>query len=106
MAVSLLLRNSSLAPLSPSAGTTCIATGPTVPIGLTNHTGLPTTHHWTATQGVAVINRFRFATRAEARRVITQWINHYNGQRQRSSINRMLPIEWELQFARLQFQAK
>ena len=52
-----------------------------------------------------VFSRFRFATRAEARRVITQWINHYNGLRQHSSINNMPPIEWELQFAQRQFHA-
>jgi transposase InsO family protein len=52
-----------------------------------------------------MISRFRFATRAEARRVITQWINHYNGLRQHSSINNMSSIEWEGQFARRRFQA-
>jgi transposase InsO family protein len=45
------------------------------------------------------------AVPAEARRVITLWINHYNGLRQHNSINNMSPIEWKLQFAQRQFQA-
>jgi transposase InsO family protein len=57
-----------------------------------------------ATMKREMINRFRFATRAEARRVVALWINHYNGLRQHSSINNMSPIEWELQFAQRQFQ--
>ncbi|MFI5035952.1 MAG: IS3 family transposase [Acidimicrobiales bacterium] len=52
-----------------------------------------------------MVSRCRFETRAEARRVIVHWINHYNGLRQHSSINNLSPIEWELQFARRQFQA-
>jgi putative transposase len=58
-----------------------------------------------ATMKREMISRFRFATRAEARRVITLWINHYNALRQHSSINNMSPIEWELQFAQRQIQA-
>jgi len=58
-----------------------------------------------ATMKREMIGRFRFATRAEARRVITLWINHYNALRQHSSINNMSPIEWELQFAQRQSQA-
>ncbi len=58
-----------------------------------------------ATMKREMISRFRFATRAEARRVITLWITHYNGLRQHSSINNMSPIEWELQFAQRQLQA-
>ena len=52
-----------------------------------------------------MISRFRFATRDEARRVITLWVTHYNGLRQHSSINNMSPIEGELPFAQRQFQA-
>jgi transposase InsO family protein len=51
------------------------------------------------------VNRFRFESRADARRAITGWINHYNAVRQHSSINNMSPIEWELQFSRRQIQA-
>ncbi len=52
-----------------------------------------------------MVSRCRFETRADARRAIIAWINHYNALRQHSSINNMSPIEWELQFARRQFQA-
>ena len=52
-----------------------------------------------------MVSRFRFETRAEARRAIVHWINHYNALRQHSSINYMSPIEWELHFTRRQFQA-
>jgi len=48
---------SSLALSTPSAGTTGIATGSTIPIELTNHTGLATTYYWTATQGDVEISR-------------------------------------------------
>ena len=58
-----------------------------------------------ATMKREMISRFRFATRAEARRVITRWITHYNALPQHSSINYMSPIEWELQFAQRLDQA-
>jgi putative transposase len=58
-----------------------------------------------ATMKREMVSRWRFETRADARRAIIAWINHYNGLRQHSSINNMSPIEWELQFARRQFQA-
>jgi len=48
---------SSLALSTPSAVTTGIATGSTIPVELTNHTGRATTYHWTATQGDVVISR-------------------------------------------------
>jgi len=51
------------------------------------------------------VDRFRFESRADARRAITGWINHYNAVRQHSLINNMSPIEWELQFSRRQIQA-
>ncbi len=52
-----------------------------------------------------MVSRFRFETRAEARRAIIAWINHYNTLRLHSSINNMSPIEWELRFAQRQLQA-
>jgi transposase InsO family protein len=52
-----------------------------------------------------MVSRFRFETRAEARRAIIAWINHYNGLRLHSSINNMSPIEWELHFAQRQLKA-
>ena len=58
-----------------------------------------------ATMKREMISRFRFATRSEACRVITMWINHCNALRQHSFINNMAPIEWELQFAQHQIQA-
>ena len=44
--------------------------------------------------------RYRFATRAEARRAIIAWINHYNAVRLHSTLGYVPPIEWELRFAR------
>lgn len=58
-----------------------------------------------ATMKREMFHRLRFASRADARRAITIWINQYNALRQHSSINNQSPIEWELQFARRQFQA-
>lgn len=58
-----------------------------------------------ATMKREMASRCRFETRAEARRAIVRWINHYNGLRQHSSINNLSPIEWELQFVRRQRQA-
>ena len=51
------------------------------------------------------VDRFRFESRSEAKRVIISWINNYNALRQHSSLNNLSPIEWELQFARRQLQA-
>ena len=58
-----------------------------------------------ATMKREMVSRCRFETRADARRAIIAWINHYNGLRQHSSINNMSPIEWELRFAQRQLQA-
>jgi putative transposase len=58
-----------------------------------------------ATMKREFVHRYRFASRGDARRAITGWINRYNAVRQHSSINAMAPIEWELQFARRQIQA-
>ena len=46
-----------------------------------------------------LVSRRRFATRAEARRAIIAWINHYNVRRLHSSIGNVTPIEWELRYA-------
>jgi transposase InsO family protein len=58
-----------------------------------------------ATMKREFVHRYRFASRGDARRAITGWINRYNAVRQHSSIKGMTPIEWELQFARRQIQA-
>ena len=42
-----------------------------------------------------VVHRYRFATRADARRAIFAWINRYNQQRLHSSLGYLPPIEWE-----------
>lgn len=52
-----------------------------------------------------LVSRCRFATRAEARRAIIAWINHYNAVRLHSSLGNVPPIEWELRFARRRLQA-
>jgi len=46
-----------------------------------------------------LVSRCRFATRAEARRAIIAWINHYNVRRLHSTIGNVPPIEWELRYA-------
>jgi len=52
-----------------------------------------------------LVHRCRFVTRAEARRAIIAWINHYNGLRRHSSIGNVSPIEWELRCAHRRLQA-
>lgn len=52
-----------------------------------------------------LVSRCRFATRADARRAIIAWINHYNTVRLHSSLGNVPPIEWELRFACRQLQA-
>jgi putative transposase len=42
-----------------------------------------------------VVHRYRFATRADARRAIFVWINRYNHHRLHSSLGYLPPIEWE-----------
>ena len=42
-----------------------------------------------------VVHRYRFATRADARRAIFAWINRYNHRRLHSSLGYLPPIEWE-----------
>jgi transposase InsO family protein len=46
-----------------------------------------------------LVSRSRFETRAEARRAIIAWINHYNVRRLHSTIGNVPPIEWELRYA-------
>jgi transposase InsO family protein len=45
-----------------------------------------------------VVHRYRFATRAEARRAIFAWINRYNHRRLHSSLGYLPPLEWENQY--------
>lgn len=52
-----------------------------------------------------LISRYRFASRAEARRAIIAWINHYNARRRHSTLGNVTPIDWELRFARRRLQA-
>ena len=47
-----------------------------------------------------LVSRYRFETRADARRAIIAWINHYNAVRLHSTLGNVPPIEWELRFAR------
>ena len=42
-----------------------------------------------------LVHRYRFATRAQARRAIFAWINTYNSRRLHSSLGYIPPIEWE-----------
>jgi putative transposase len=46
-----------------------------------------------------LVSRYRFATRAQARRAIVWWINHYNTRRRHSTLGNVTPLEWELRFA-------
>jgi transposase InsO family protein len=45
-----------------------------------------------------LVSRNRFASRADARRAITYWINRYNAVRLHSSLGNVPPIEWELRY--------
>ncbi len=53
-----------------------------------------------------LVSRCRFASRAEARRAIIAWINHYNAVRLHSSLGGVPPIEWELRHHRSTTAAK
>lgn len=44
------------------------------------------------------MHRYRFSTRADARRAIFAWINRYNHRRPHSSLGYLPPIEWENQY--------
>lgn len=52
-----------------------------------------------------LVSRYRFESRAQARRAIVAWINHYNAVRLHSSLGNVPPIEWELRFAHRQLFA-
>jgi putative transposase len=43
------------------------------------------------------VYRYRFDTRAEARRAIFAWINRYNSRRRHSTLAYIAPIAWEQQ---------
>ncbi len=45
-----------------------------------------------------VVHRYRFPTRADARRAIFAWINRYNHHRLHSSLGYVPPVEWEQQY--------
>lgn len=45
-----------------------------------------------------LVHRYRFDTRAEARRAIFAWINRYNTRRRHSSLGYIPPIEWETNY--------
>lgn len=42
-----------------------------------------------------LVSRYRFATRAQARRAIFAWINRYNSRRRHSTLGYIAPIVWE-----------
>jgi putative transposase len=52
-----------------------------------------------------LVHRYRFATRAEAKRAITAWIARYNSIRLHSTIGMMPPVEWEIRYVIQQQQA-
>jgi putative transposase len=45
-----------------------------------------------------LVHRYRFATRADARRAIFVWINRYNSRRRHSTLDYTAPIDWERQY--------
>ena len=83
---------SSSSPIStccnPSAAPACAGTTPSP-----NRSG----HH-----SNAVAHRYRFATRAQARRAIFAWINRYNDHRLHSSLGYLPPVEWEQRYRHTQ----
>jgi transposase InsO family protein len=46
-----------------------------------------------------LIDRHRWATRAQARRAIFAWINRYNRHRLHTSLAMVPPLEWEHAYA-------
>lgn len=52
-----------------------------------------------ATLKCELVSRYRFATRAEARRAIIAWIKRYNALHLHSTLGNVLPLEWELRYA-------
>ena len=49
-----------------------------------------------------VVHRYRFTTRAQARRAIFAWINTYNHRRLHSSLGHLPPVEWENHYRQTQ----
>ncbi len=49
-----------------------------------------------------LVSRYRFATRAEARRAIVAWIHHYNARRRHSTLGNVSPLEWEMSHRRIE----
>ena len=49
-----------------------------------------------------VVHRYRFATRADARRAIFAWINRYNHRRLHSSLGFLPPVAWEQRYRQSQ----
>ena len=45
-----------------------------------------------------VVHRYRFATRADARRAIFAWINRDNHRRLHSSLGYLPPVAWEQRY--------
>lgn len=45
-----------------------------------------------------LIHRYRFSTRADARRAIFAWINRYNSRRRHSTLGYIAPIAWKQQY--------
>ena len=45
-----------------------------------------------------LVHRYRFETRAHAKRAITAWINRYNSTRLHSTIGYVPPVEWEISY--------
>ena len=45
-----------------------------------------------------LVSRYRFATRADARRAIFAWINRYNHRRRHSTLEYLTPTQWEAQY--------
>ncbi len=45
-----------------------------------------------------LVHRYRFATRADARRAIFVWINRYNSRRRHSTLGYIAPNTWEPQY--------
>ena len=46
-----------------------------------------------------LVHRYRFATTADARRVIFRWINWYNCTRLHSTLDYLAPVEWEHRYS-------
>jgi len=45
-----------------------------------------------------LVHRYRFDTRAQARRAIFAWISRYNSHRRHSTLGYIAPIDWEQQY--------